>query len=76
MIARGVFYGPALIVMDEPTNHLDMVSIGLLEAALAEYAGALLLVSHDERFLSALTRQGWTVTSLLNGSTLHVEFAC
>jgi ATPase subunit of ABC transporter with duplicated ATPase domains len=62
VIARGIFYDPALIIMDEPTNHLDMVSIGLLEAALAEYTGALLLVSHDELFLSRLTRREWTVT--------------
>ncbi|MDR3159982.1 MAG: ATP-binding cassette domain-containing protein [Spirochaetaceae bacterium] len=61
MIARGIFYDPALIIMDEPTNHLDMVSTGLLEAALAEYTGALLLVSHDERFLSTLTKRSWTV---------------
>ena len=61
MIARGIFYEPALIVMDEPTNHLDMVSIGLLEAALSEYPGALLLVSHDGRFLRALTRRGWAI---------------
>jgi ATPase subunit of ABC transporter with duplicated ATPase domains len=72
MIARGVFYGPALIVMDEPTNHLDMVSIGLLEAALAEYAGALLLVSHDERFLSALTVRGWAVTRRATDSALTI----
>ena len=61
VIARGIFYDPALIIMDEPTNHLDMVSIGLVEAALAEYAGALLLVSHDERFLSRLTRREWAI---------------
>ena len=72
MIARGIFCEPAIIVMDEPTNHLDMVSIGLLEAALAEYAGALLLVSHDERFLSALTGQGWAVTRHGPASTLTI----
>jgi ATPase subunit of ABC transporter with duplicated ATPase domains len=62
MIARGIFYNPALIVMDEPTNHLDMVSIGLLETALAEYPGALLLVSHDGLFLSRLTNREWALT--------------
>jgi ATPase subunit of ABC transporter with duplicated ATPase domains len=72
MIARGIFYEPALIIMDEPTNHLDMVSIGLLEAALAEYRGALLLVSHDELFLSRLTRREWAIGRLGENSVLRV----
>ena len=62
VIARGIFCEPAIIVMDEPTNHLDMVSIVLLEEALAEYQGALLLVSHDERFLRALARREWAIS--------------
>jgi ATPase subunit of ABC transporter with duplicated ATPase domains len=61
LVARGIFREPAVIVMDEPTNHLDMVSIGLLEAALAEYEGALLLVSHDPVFLSRLATQEWRI---------------
>ncbi|MDR2403733.1 MAG: ATP-binding cassette domain-containing protein [Spirochaetaceae bacterium] len=61
LIARGVFYEPAIVIMDEPTNHLDLVSVGLLEEALAEYPGALLLVSHDEVFLSRLTNREWTI---------------
>ena len=51
--------GPHLIVMDEPTNHLDLPSIECLENALAEAPCALLLVSHDERFLARLTTVRW-----------------
>ena len=45
---------PQLLVLDEPTNDLDLVGVGHLEQALRSYRGALLVVSHDERFLDAL----------------------
>jgi ATPase subunit of ABC transporter with duplicated ATPase domains len=73
MIARGIFHNPALIIMDEPTNHLDLVSIGLLETALAEFRGALLLASHDEAFLSRLTRRNWAIRRRGKDSVLHIE---
>jgi ATPase subunit of ABC transporter with duplicated ATPase domains len=48
--ARGV----NLLVLDEPTNHLDLPAIEQLEAALADYPGTLLLVTHDRRMLDAV----------------------
>ena len=48
--ARGV----NLLVLDEPTNHLDLPAIEQLEAALAEYPGTLLLVTHDRRMLDGV----------------------
>ncbi|RLK61233.1 ABC-F family ATP-binding cassette domain-containing protein [Actinokineospora cianjurensis] len=49
--ARGV----NLLVLDEPTNHLDLPAIEQLEAALAEYPGTLLLVTHDRKMLDAVS---------------------
>ncbi|HJV40469.1 ABC-F family ATP-binding cassette domain-containing protein [Caulobacter sp.] len=45
---------PQLLILDEPTNHLDLSAIAAVEAALANYDGALLVVSHDEDFLTAI----------------------
>jgi ATPase subunit of ABC transporter with duplicated ATPase domains len=43
-----------LLLLDEPTNHLDLASTQAIEAALAEFPGAMLVVSHDEAFLHGL----------------------
>jgi len=49
------------LVLDEPTNHLDLPSIVRLEAALAVYPGALLLVTHDDRLAAACTGRRWRI---------------
>jgi ATPase subunit of ABC transporter with duplicated ATPase domains len=49
--ARGV----NLLVLDEPTNHLDLPAIEQLEAALDEYPGTFLLVTHDRRMLESVS---------------------
>jgi ATPase subunit of ABC transporter with duplicated ATPase domains len=45
---------PDLLILDEPTNNLDLASIEQLQTALQEYAGALLVISHDREFLNAI----------------------
>jgi ATPase subunit of ABC transporter with duplicated ATPase domains len=61
LLAFGVTRSPHLIVMDEPTNHLDLPAVELLEGALASCPCALLLVSHDERFLGRLAGIRWRI---------------
>jgi ATPase subunit of ABC transporter with duplicated ATPase domains len=58
-LARGLGMGAWALILDEPTNHLDLPSIERIEAALAEYPGALVLVSHDQPFAQALTSTVW-----------------
>ena len=72
--ALGVTGAPQLVVMDEPTNHLDLPAIEALESALADCPCALLLVSHDARFLAALAEVRWALEADADGSTrLRVE---
>lgn len=59
LLAQGLARGVWALVLDEPTNHLDLPSIERIEAALAEYRGALLLVSHDHALASRLTTRTW-----------------
>jgi ATPase subunit of ABC transporter with duplicated ATPase domains len=47
------------LVVDEPTNHLDLPSIERIEAALADYPGALVIVTHDEAFARRCTDTVW-----------------
>jgi ATP-binding cassette subfamily F protein 3 len=52
---------PALLVLDEPTNHLDLDMREALALALQDYAGALLLVSHDRSLLERAVDEFWLV---------------
>jgi macrolide transport system ATP-binding/permease protein len=72
-LAMGIAHVPHLIIMDEPTNHLDLPSIECLTEALKACACGLLLVSHDERFLSELTAKRWEIHSLRDGNALLKE---
>ncbi|MEO6527034.1 MAG: ATP-binding cassette domain-containing protein [Gemmatimonadaceae bacterium] len=58
-LARMTLSRANLLVLDEPTNHLDVENIEVLEDALDEYDGSVLLVSHDRAFLREVATRVW-----------------
>jgi ATP-binding cassette, subfamily F, member 3 len=63
-LAKVLVQKPDLLLLDEPTNHLDLAAIERLEAFLAEYTGAFVMVSHDRAFIRAVCRE---IVELENG---------
>src|SRR5437773_5566963 len=57
VIARMLLDPPNFLVLDEPTNHLDLETKEMLVAALANFEGTMLFVSHDRMFLRGLSNR-------------------
>jgi len=55
LLAQVLTGRPDVLLLDEPTNHLDIISIRFLERFLADYAGTAVIISHDRRFLDAVS---------------------
>lgn len=62
-LAKILLRNPSVMLLDEPTNHLDIESITWLEEYLQSYRGAVVVISHDRRFLDTVTTR--TVEILL-----------
>jgi ATP-binding cassette ChvD family protein len=58
-LTRLLLSKPDILLLDEPTNHLDAESVAWLERYLKEYAGCVILVTHDRYFLDNITE--WTL---------------
>src|SRR5208283_4071124 len=57
VMAKMLYDPPNFLVLDEPTNHLDIATKEMLIQALSSFEGAMLFVSHDRRFLAALSNR-------------------
>lgn len=66
-LAKILLAAPDCVLLDEPTNHLDLDSIMWLENFLKNYYGAVILVSHDKRFLDSITNR---TIEISNGKTV------
>jgi len=53
--------GANLLILDEPTNHLDIPSQEVLQEALADFSGAMLIVTHDRYLIRALETRVWAI---------------
>jgi ATP-binding cassette subfamily F protein uup len=69
-LARALAPDPDILLLDEPTNHLDLTTIEWLERDLDSRRTALVLISHDRRFLSTLSR---STVWLDRGQTRRIE---
>jgi ATP-binding cassette subfamily F protein uup len=69
-LARALAPEPDILLLDEPTNHLDLPAIEWLEQELRQSRSALVLISHDRRFLETLSK---AVTWLDRGNTRRLD---
>ncbi|MCC7250658.1 ATP-binding cassette domain-containing protein, partial [Hyphomicrobium sp.] len=63
LLALTAFHAPHLLILDEPTNHLDVDSREALIHAIAEYEGAVILISHDRHLVEATADRLWLVAN-------------
>lgn len=61
-LAKLLLIQPSLLLLDEPTNHLDLDSLQWLEEYLQSYEGAVIVVSHDRRFLDTMTTKTYELS--------------
>ncbi|XP_002128535.2 ATP-binding cassette sub-family F member 1-like [Ciona intestinalis] len=62
-LAELISYAPDILILDEPTNNLDLESIDALAAAINQYKGGVLIVSHDARLITETDCTLWVVES-------------
>merc|ERR1712078_771264 len=61
--ATVMYNAPHVLVLDEPTNHLDTDSLESLANAVQQFEGAVVMVSHNQQFLSQCSKEMWTIAN-------------
>jgi elongation factor 3 len=61
VIGASMWFCPHLVVLDEPTNYLDRDSLGALSAAIKEFQGGCLMISHNAEFFGDIAPEVWEV---------------
>merc|ERR1711990_38449 len=61
VLASAMWMEPHVLILDEPTNFLDRDSLGALATAIKNYAGGVIIISHQREFYSALCPEVWSV---------------
>merc|ERR1712078_112148 len=73
VLAACMWMEPHVTILDEPTNFLDRDSLGALATAIKNYAGGVIIISHQREFYSALCPEVWSVVPGENGGTCTVS---
>jgi len=63
VLAAAMWSQPHIVILDEPTNYLDRESLGALAGAIAEFAGGVIIISHNNEFVSTLCPETWVMDS-------------
>lgn len=61
VLGAALWQQPHIVILDEPTNYLDRESLGALAAALKDFGGGVVVVSHSQEFLDQVCQEKWTV---------------
>ena len=61
VLAAAMWNRPHVIVLDEPTNYLDREALGALTQAIKDFAGGVVIISHNKEFTDALCNETWSV---------------
>jgi ATP-binding cassette, subfamily F, member 3 len=69
-LAAVSYVKPHVLVLDEPTNNLDLESVAALAASIKSFEGAVVVVSHDQFFVTEIADEAWVVNA---GSVKKIE---